>query len=184
MYEIAGVKQTILEATKEFASENGIASVDIRSVAKKCGVSVGTVYNHYPDKGALIAAVIEDFWQNAFKDFNFRKLYSLPNVDALEVFYLHLSEYLSTFKTNWLEQLSLLGATEKKTGRAKEQEFLSHITGFIEQMLLKSEAVCQNYSDTEIKKLSQFIFDNLMAMLRRGETDFAFARHLLGKILD
>ena len=35
----------------------------IRSVAKGCGVGVGTVYNYYPSKEALVASFMLDDWK-------------------------------------------------------------------------------------------------------------------------
>ena len=41
--------------------DNGFKATSIDLVVKQCGVSKPTVYNHFPDKVALIAAVIE-YW--------------------------------------------------------------------------------------------------------------------------
>lgn len=113
----------------------------------------------------------------------FGTLNKLPPVSALSVFYFQLAEYLSSFKVNWLEQLSLLSTSEKQTGRAKEKEVLGRITTFISNIITKSEVVSKEYSEADLKKLSILIFDNMMVMLKRGETDFTFAERLLTKIL-
>ena len=39
--------------------ENGWAAVSIRSVAAKCSVSAGTIYNYYESKAELLGATIE-----------------------------------------------------------------------------------------------------------------------------
>lgn len=183
MNEIAGVKEKILDTAKNIAAEDGIASISIRSVATKCGIAVGTVYNHFPNKGDLIAAVIEDFWQSVFKTMDFGTINKLPPVSALSVFYFQLAECLSSFKVNWLEQLSLLGTSEKLIGRAKEKEIFGRITAFIGRIIAKSAVISKEYSEADLEKLSLFIFDSMMAMLKRGETDFTFAERLLTKIL-
>lgn len=45
---------------------NGWAAVSIRSVAAKCSVSAGTIYNYYESKAELLGATIESVWQEIF----------------------------------------------------------------------------------------------------------------------
>lgn len=183
MNEIVGIKESILSAAKELSAQKGIAVLNVREVAAACSISVGTVYNHYPDKGALIAAVVEDFWQGVFSTMDRAALCALPPAEALEAFYLQLAGYLAAFQVNWLEQLSLLGASEKQTGRAREKAMLGRIVGFVQSLLESSSAVLQAYNAAERNQLAQFLFDCLFAMLRRGETDFTFAKKLLLQLL-
>ncbi len=43
--------------------ESGYSAMTIRSVAKSCGVGVGTVYNYFPSKEALVAAFMLEDWE-------------------------------------------------------------------------------------------------------------------------
>lgn len=61
---IKDVDAKILRAAREALSEGGNYDLSIRAVSSKAGVSVGTIYNHYPDKAMLIEAVIFDDWQS------------------------------------------------------------------------------------------------------------------------
>lgn len=55
--------QLIAEAKKQI-EENGYSSVTIRSIAKGCGVGVGTVYNYFPSKDVLIATHLLEDWKD------------------------------------------------------------------------------------------------------------------------
>ena len=54
--------QLIAEAEKQI-EQNGYSAVTIRSIAKGCGVGVGTVYNYFPSKDVLIATHMLEDWK-------------------------------------------------------------------------------------------------------------------------
>ena len=56
MNHLATSKEEILAASRELIMENGWAAVSIRSVASKCCVSAGTIYNYYDSKADLLGA--------------------------------------------------------------------------------------------------------------------------------
>lgn len=51
----------IAEARKQI-EESGYSAMTIRSVAAGCGVGVGTVYNYFPSKDALLATYLLSDW--------------------------------------------------------------------------------------------------------------------------
>ncbi len=44
-------RDTILSVSRQFITQNGFGSVNMRAIAAACGVSVGSVYNYFPPKG-------------------------------------------------------------------------------------------------------------------------------------
>lgn len=41
-------QEAILGAGKEIVLEYGLQGLNIRDVAKRCGISVGSIYNYFP----------------------------------------------------------------------------------------------------------------------------------------
>ncbi len=66
MNHLATSKEDILAASRELIKENGWAAVSIRSVASKCSVSAGTIYNYYGSKADLLGDTIESVWHEIF----------------------------------------------------------------------------------------------------------------------
>ena len=56
----------ILTASKEIAADKGFQDINIRAVASKAKISIGSVYNYFPDKSALLQATIADIWCDVF----------------------------------------------------------------------------------------------------------------------
>ena len=59
---IENLKDRLINEAKQQIAQNGYGAVTIRSIAKGCGVGVGTVYNYFPSKEALIATHLLEDW--------------------------------------------------------------------------------------------------------------------------
>lgn len=59
-------RQEILKACRELVTEQGLENLNIRGVARRCGISVGAVYHYFPSKAELAAAAVEEVWRSLF----------------------------------------------------------------------------------------------------------------------
>ena len=60
---IQNLENRLIEEARRQIEASGYGAVTIRSIAQACGVGVGTVYNYFPSKEALIAKHLLDDWQ-------------------------------------------------------------------------------------------------------------------------
>ena len=61
---IENLPERLAEEARRQIEESGFSAMTIRSVAKGCGVGVGTVYNYYPSKEALVATFMLSDWNS------------------------------------------------------------------------------------------------------------------------
>lgn len=59
-------KEALLTTARTITAQEGLLKLTVRKLASATGVSVGTVYNYFPSKKALIEAVIGSVWLEAF----------------------------------------------------------------------------------------------------------------------
>lgn len=59
---IENLESKLIEEAKKQIEKDGYSAMTIRSVAKACGVGVGTVYNYFPSKEVLIATHLLEDW--------------------------------------------------------------------------------------------------------------------------
>ncbi|GAA4639576.1 TetR/AcrR family transcriptional regulator [Actinoallomurus vinaceus] len=66
--------EALLRAAEEIFSKRGVEEVTVEEIARKAGVAVGSIYNHFGSKSGLHAAVIEqaldvdrDYMDRAYK---------------------------------------------------------------------------------------------------------------------
>ena len=60
---IENLENRLMEEARKQIEESGYDAVTIRSVAKGCGVGIGTVYNYFPSKDDLLAAFMLADWK-------------------------------------------------------------------------------------------------------------------------
>lgn len=59
-------KEAILQVSRELIRTQGWAAVNMRTVAKTCGISIGSIYNYFENKSELVMATVESVWQDIF----------------------------------------------------------------------------------------------------------------------
>ena len=78
---IENVREQLLAEAKKQVFEHGYADTTIRSVARACGLGVGTVYNYFSSKEMLIATFVYEDWKGYLS--NMQLLFS--DADAVKL---------------------------------------------------------------------------------------------------
>ena len=164
--------------------EEGIGQINMRKVASRCGLGLGTLYNYYPNKMDLIIAIVEGFWYDCFREFHGLYDSELDFFAQLQKFYFYMLGYLQQFRNNWMKDLSMLPADNRLQGKKKEIEYMDKLIKSFEKLLEnhKDEFNTETYS-IDKTKLSHFMMVQFMYMLRQQEEDYSFFDFTLSKIL-
>ena len=59
-------RDAILEACRRIVAERGMKALSMRLVADECHIALGTLYNYFADKDALVLATVESIWRDIF----------------------------------------------------------------------------------------------------------------------
>ncbi len=65
---IENLKQRLMDETGRQLATAGYGDTTVRSVAAACGVGIGTVYNYFHSKDALVAACLLEDWKDCMKE--------------------------------------------------------------------------------------------------------------------
>lgn len=81
---IKNLDETIRRKTFQLFSERGYDEVDIKMIAKECGMAVGTFYNYYSSKMELFMDILDKSWKDTFRKIEESKKTNLKPYEKLE----------------------------------------------------------------------------------------------------
>ena len=90
---IEDLEKRLLEETRRQIEELGYGAMTVRSVAKGCGVGVGTVYNYFPSKDDLVASFMLADWKPCIAAIEAVSTYSDSHTNVIRCIHDQLRQY-------------------------------------------------------------------------------------------
>lgn len=137
---IKDAEEKILDAAMELFGEYGYQEVDMKMIAEKVGIAVGTLYNYYPNKKQLFISVFEKSWQNTAS-----KLNEVINKDFSPK--QKLSMFLETLYDEFSTRKGLGSALFKE--KVIDEENIEIVFSIKEDISTKIEGLIQKVKDEE-----------------------------------
>lgn len=177
--------EQILAAAKKIARERGLQQVNIRNVARESGISVGSIYNYYETKWALVFEVVQDYWQGVLEEVRLSELPRENFCVFFAAFYQLLWENFLEFITGWVSVMSSFHEEEKHLGRQKEAEIFDEVKALLTQVLAEDKNIDPRlWEETfRLEEMVEFILSNLLNLLRQRQRNCDFFIQVLRKLL-
>ncbi|MEG1191327.1 MAG: TetR/AcrR family transcriptional regulator [Oscillospiraceae bacterium] len=178
-------KEKILRVSSALLQEGKSESLNMRTLASLCGVSVGSIYNYFPTKAALEIAVVEELWHRVFQS----ELWTInPESGFVEAVSLMLERICASRQEN----LKLFLAHQKmigKSGRAFGKDAMEHYFRQLKDSLLSSllsdkDVSPQAFSETFTPQaLVDYVFGCMLSSLGGADSGGDILPQLLEKAL-
>jgi AcrR family transcriptional regulator len=177
-------KEEILAACREIVSQEGLPALNMRAVAKKCGVALGSLYNYFPNKEELVLETIGSVWRDIFRmDGGCGAASSFPGYVAwiFESVRQGAEEYPNFFTAH-----SLSFASEGK-GRAKKtmDRYLAHIQAGMAEALRNDPRVRKDAfsDDFPAPDFLEFVLTGAIALLLQQKKDCRVLLEMIKKTI-
>lgn len=108
---IENLEQRLIAEARRQIHQDGYGAMTVRSVAKACGVGVGTVYNYFPSKDDLTAAFMLEDWQHCITVITAVSNYSDNGKNVVRCIYDQLLEYSRLHQKIFRDEAALAAFT-------------------------------------------------------------------------
>ena len=98
---IKNAKENIMQTAKQLLTEEGLAGLNMRTLASTVGVAAGTLYNYFPSKEHLVAAVMLEDWENALRKMESEIPSATTASEGLEIVFDEIRAFADTYRTAW-----------------------------------------------------------------------------------
>lgn len=185
MNTIVTSKEKILECSKEIIAEGGIETLNMRAIASKCGVALGSLYNYFPTKTDIMIAIVEDNWNKIFHP-------ALCSINSDKEFIEVVDAIYSLAQSNFGEQdaflylhSSLVDKKDRIKGRTAMEAYFKQIRILLLNSLESDKNVKKDAWDSGFTKeqFVKFVFSNIITQLSRKESECEYLKKLIRRVL-
>jgi len=176
----------LLKTARELFEERGFRKTTIKQVAEKAGVAVGTVFVHFPDKSALLAASfigsIDEVVEKAFEE--------VPKDKGIVEILLHFARHLYSWyrhdpelTKHLLKESLFLGGESGEQSREQTEAFIFRLMAFVEEA--KERGELDKALDNFLASLSFFAsyFTVLIGVIKEPDSPLEFHLGMLEKAI-
>ena len=177
-------REQLLKAAKALVLAEGADALNIRRLAAACGVAVGSIYNYFPSKSDLVAAVVGEFWREAIHGVPW-PTEAVRFEEFVDMLYARLYEYFQTFEQDWLSQLAAMTRKERTRSKLTEAQYFAHMRQGLTAVLIADETIDPQVWDDVLtpEALGDMVFEQLLASLRREQADVTVLLAVLKRLL-
>lgn len=98
---IKNAKENIMYTAKQLLMKDGLSGLNMRAIASTVGVAAGTLYNYFPSKEHLVAAVMMEDWENALRKMEKKIPSATTASEGLEIVFDEIRAFADTYRTAW-----------------------------------------------------------------------------------
>jgi len=122
------VREDICRTARQMLVEENSTDFSIRSVAVRCGIGMGTIYNYFSSKEEIIAEILLADWHVILRRMDHANRSPDSPLHRLEIQYGLLREFLSVFHGAWIKQgASSLNQAELQKHRCRKNDYRAQL---------------------------------------------------------
>lgn len=98
---IENIRETILMTAKSALLSDGYDSLSLRGVSRQCNIAVGTFYNYFPSKIALIKAIMLEDWADQIEKIQHACANAENAESGIQSIFFHLREFAMLYQDEY-----------------------------------------------------------------------------------
>jgi AcrR family transcriptional regulator len=174
---IENAREMILKTAKNTLLSDGYDRLSLRGVSRQCNIAVGTIYNYFPSKIALITAIMLEDWKDQTEKMQ-NACANAENAEAgIQSIFASLHEFALLYQDVWnMSMHSKEVRDEMINGRSRRQVLIEQLAGIIRTLLERFEIPFESF-------LPYFITTSLLAYISEPDFDYEQTNKIFKRIL-
>lgn len=176
-------REEIMLACRKIVAEQGLPALNMRTLAKECGIALGTLYNYYSDKDELVIAATESVWQDILGDNKPEN--GIRFTQYVAHIYGHILCGLKDYPDFFAAHSMSVAESAKGKAHSTMERCFGKICEGLHAALLADENIDRSvFSDTfRRENLIEHILDTITISLIKGKPDCAALTEILDRLL-
>ena len=171
---IENLRENILACAKKEMLAQGFDALNIRNVARGCGIAVGTVYNYFPSKDMLAAAVMLEDWLVTLGGMREKCAAAGSLTEALRALYDGVTAFSSVYRSVWA------GYSFSADARS---EFGKRHKLLVRQLADCIRPALERFCAGDTQDMDIFLAENILICDGNAEMDFGLLLRIAKRLL-
>ena len=104
---IENVREKLIDEAKKQIEDNGYDNVTIRSIARGCGIGLGTFYNYFKSKDMLIATFLLEDWKGRMSRISEEYANEVDPMAVVRALNFEVSEFIKEYNDIFTSPLAI-----------------------------------------------------------------------------
>lgn len=157
------LRETLLDLARSIADSDGIEAVNIRTIAQRAGIAIGTMYNYFSSKEQILLALTEEYWMQTLLEMK-AVIPDGPFCEQLKEMFLFLRERISQSAGKLMNSLGSL----ETLGQARMASMQSVLEASLIRSIDRDAGVRSDVWSEQFTKqqFAHFVLGNVMMLLK------------------
>lgn len=164
---LPNIKETIVIEARKMLISSGYGNLNMRFIAKQCGIGVGTLYNYFSDKNELVMEIFNDDWNKTIKAVKALETRNTSLKFKINEIYINIKKFLDNYLEVFMEM-----AYSAKQKECPRQDIMKPIYNSLETILIFHKNIGEIHCEIPLDKLSHFIISSLVTLCREKYMSF------------
>lgn len=168
-------REKILAAARKQLTAGNEERFSMRKIAAQCGVSAGTIYNHFPDKDSLMAAVMIEDWHHTLALMDRRSRRAATFIKGIAGIFRAVSDFICQYEKIWMEYRVSGNYPVMQSRRHKE--IINEISVYVRVLL-------ERFAQEKDLNMDRILAENILAAALQKEIPLETLLQLAAYIAD
>ncbi|MGG7212457.1 TetR/AcrR family transcriptional regulator [Clostridium nigeriense] len=166
-------RETILKEGYALLEEKGYKSFSMRELANRCEIGLGTVYNYFENKMAIVGEIFSSTWNEIIDNLKTVKDKDISFEEKIKLIYLGLEKFLVYHKEVFFELTKEEKTIEnKKSYSCTKYDVLDELYIIVDEIIDLHKDTKDITMNIETRKLTSFLINNMIAISMKN-TEFS-----------